>query len=208
MSTPTRIAFVTFMAGATLGLASLPVLVSAHDGGRDHEHDHDHDYANEEELPEDPFGVGSDEIVTPSQPSSELDVTPNPRADFFGPPNRLKHCTWRTENADTNVGGVFALCELNEVPVGTGLHRNLSVPNPNHLVVLGFADREPEADGKVDGEYLSDAHPAVHGEPPANNRLAADYVSMTHDRGTGKHNIFDGALENQTILTLCCEVSP
>jgi hypothetical protein len=209
MSTQTRVAFITFVAGATLGLASLPVLVSAHDGGRDHRHEHDHDYPSEDELSDDPFSLGSvesGEVLAPSQPPSELDITPN-HQPFIVSPKRLKNCTWRTEVADTNTGGVFAQCELNEVPVGTGVHRVLAFANPNHLINLGFADHVPESDGIVD-EYLSDAHPSIHGEPPADNRLAADYVLMTHPRGTGKHNVFDGATENQTVVTLCCEVSP
>jgi hypothetical protein len=209
MKTQTRIAFVMFVSGATLGVASLPLLVSAHEGGRDHEHEHDHDYTNEDELPEDPFAVESDEVAAPSQPLPELEVTPKHEPHLLTwPPKRLQRCTWRTEASDTSTGGVFALCELNEVPVGNGIHRVLSPSNPHHLVVLGFGDRSPEADGQVDGEYLSNDHPAIHGEPPADNRLAADYVLMTHDRGTAKHHIWDGVDGSNTVVTLCCEVSP
>ena len=217
MKTEARVAIVTFATGAALGLACLPLWVSASENGHDHvhadkhehEHSHAHDHDLDDQLPSPPaFDANAPNSPVPSNGAPAYEP---PQATPYStwPTERLYKCRWRTQTTDNQTGGVFALCEHNEVPVGNGLHRGgFPFVDGHHLHNLGFGDRAPEADGSVDGEWLADSHPDIHGEPPTDGRTAANYTLMTHDRGTGKHHIFDGVYESHKVTTLCCEVSP
>lgn len=152
-------------------------------------------------------GHAAEPLPSPEGPSAAADPSVVGRTRLFT--TVLARCLWEGSSSTTWAGGTLAACDENMFPVSSGVYiANYSDPVHDHLVNLSPAIAEWNGvgvDGILDGEGLSDSHPAVHGEPPPHTTTAEQFANTPKIAGSGVHYNYTGDDDPNEIRTLCCE---
>jgi hypothetical protein len=120
-------------------------------------------------------------------------------------------CGWSRASIQRLAGGNFALCPEWTVPFASGVFVSEAQPNLHvaPLVVLAPALTGIQIDGFMDGEWLTDSHAHIHGEPPGDGVPLGQLVTSPLARGTGKHREKPSGpvptpVPVDDVLSLCC----